>query len=129
MEELLIIILQFLGECLLEILCALPSDVFRRSPSLSGRGPQWPNHLAWLIGGLLLGGASLLIFPATLIHHPLLRILNLIVAPLLAGFCASMLNWLRWHISPDIQRHAPFLRAFYFCLGLTAIRFIFADRS
>jgi hypothetical protein len=82
MEELLVVILQFLFELALNIFANVPFDW----PSKKRRTPE-PETVAlrcflWSIGGCLLGWVSVVLFKHTLISVGALRMINVVVAPL-----------------------------------------------
>src|ERR1700761_266771 len=92
MEEFLILLLQFVFEMLLEVLGSLPWDAF--SYRWDDKDQGFGLGVLAFTAGCLLGGASLLMFPHTLLHHGWSRIGNLVVAPLLSGLVArSMAKW------------------------------------
>ena len=83
MEELLIVVFQFLFEILIQVLIELPWDQFLRSrpsPSHSKTSPGLWIILSLAIGASI-GGVSLLIFPTTLLHWSSARNAYLIAAP------------------------------------------------
>jgi hypothetical protein len=128
MEEILIIVLQFLFEFLFEI--------------LSG-GVDWPftyrdhrdpaslvvSGLQWLLGGCLLAGVSVLIFKHTLIRGSALRIANLVLAPIASAYLARYLARRRGIRVGSIIPRTRFWQAFWFTLGLVSIRFAYASRG
>jgi hypothetical protein len=131
MEDLLIVILQFFFEVLLQVLAELPWDLFVGSRQTS------PNHEAgpglWVVlslaAGAGFGGISLLVFPTTLLHWSAARMANLIVAPAISGF-VSFSFW-RARKRAAVNRSDAKMRAVYagcFTFGLAVIRFTFAGR-
>ncbi len=127
MEELLIAIIQFVLELLLEVLANLPIDW----PSRKRSAPESANVawrcLLWCGGGALLGGLSLLPLPHSLIQLPALRIANLVLAPPLSGALSWWLTQRHSRHNANLLPRYHFWRAFAFTLGLVAVRFAYVS--
>jgi hypothetical protein len=127
-EELLVILLQFLFELVINVLGHLPFDW----PSRKRRTPEREQLaglcLLWLIGGGLLGFVSLLVFDYTLLRLPALRFANLLVSPLLSGFLAQSIAARRAKRNPLLIPGNHFWYGFWFSLGIALVRFMFAGR-
>jgi hypothetical protein len=128
MEELLIIIIQFLFELILNVLINIPFDW----PSRSRHTPE-PDRIVgvcmlWFGGGCLLGGISLLVLKHTLIALAALRILNVVAAPLGSAYLSQSIASRRARDNPYIHPRNHFWQAFWFTLGLVLIRFAYASR-
>ncbi len=126
MEELLIIIFQFLFEFVLNVLSGIPFDW----PSKNRKIPEPESILLqcflWFCGGCLLAGVSLLIFKRTLISIPALRIVNLVLAPIVSGLVSRSIASRRSLDNKFIVPRNHFWYAFWFTLGLVIIRFTYA---
>jgi hypothetical protein len=138
MEEFLIMLLQFCFETLGDVLCNATFDwpfdwPFKKRAWNEAddwhSGAIWPACAIWFGFACAAGGFSLLVFPRTLIALPVLRIANLIVAPLLSAKLALVLarRRARRHVSVVPRYH--FWKSFWFTLGLAAIRFAYAQRG
>ena len=118
MEEILILIIQFLVEGVGQALLELPFD-FATSKS---EAKFTSGFLAIIVGGVI-GGLTLLIFPHSLVKHAWLRCLNLIASPLLSYAISKRLAMNRLDVSPVAHARLAFL----FTFGLAAIRFAYAS--
>ena len=131
MEDLLIIIFQFVFEVVLQVLAELPWDLFIGSSE--SRSDQSSNKLKWVFVSLALGGAvgagSLVVRPDTFLKSATGRIAYLILAAPISAWCALVLARAfvergRTWINPRL--HA--ICAFSFALVLTIVRFTYAHR-
>ncbi len=131
MEEILIIVFQFLFEVVLQILAELPWDLF-----LSSRGrsiePSSDESL-WITLSFLLGGAvamaSLYLRPNTYLKHSSTRIAYLVFAPVCSAGVSFLLA--RYNAKRTPSYYSPKLHAtcaFCFALVLTVVRFTYAHR-
>ena len=127
MEDLLVLILQFIFEVLLEVLAELPWDLFigSREPSVPHEaGPGLWIFLS-LAAGAGIGGLSLLFFPTTLLHWGGARMANLLAAPAISALVSIGFS----RRTSGTQTHN--VRAFCaasFTFALAVIRFTFASR-
>ena len=127
MEELVIILLQFVLKLVIEILCNLPFALAaRRKNKGKARSSGGPLSLPMcLFIGAMLGIGSLYFFPNSMIKLPALRIANLFLAPITSAFISESIGSSGLHRENSfIQRH-PFWQAFWFTIGMTMIRFFF----
>lgn len=129
MEEILIVILQFLFELIVEALSYIPFDWIPR-----GTSKQEPDSIStrcffWFCGGCLLAGASLLVFRHTLISVSSLRMANVALAPVASAFFSQAIARRRADSNPFIVPRNHFWQAFWFTAGLTLIRFVYASRT
>jgi hypothetical protein len=92
-EELLVLLIQFVVEVLIDVLIYMPfSWPAGRGSDRSGCGLL---GLYAALGGSI-GGLSLLLAPGLLLHSPGLRVANLFVAPVVAGGCGwALATWRR----------------------------------
>lgn len=132
MEELLVLIFEFLLEVVAQILLELPWDSF--VGSRERKYDDTPSAWVWgfwsLVIGVAIGGLSLWLHPDTFIKSSGARIAYLILAPLLSALVS-------WELSQRFVRRGrqwitPRLHAicaFCFALGLTVIRSAYAHHS
>ncbi len=131
MEEVAAFVFQVLIEVGLQLLGGLGVDwaTTRREGSLE-EGCSGPGWFA-LFGGLC-GGLSLVFVPNLLLPNLTLRLLNLALAPLLAGWLSYLVAANLW--ATRRNRSAPgrprqhFWRGFWFALAFGAVRFAYAHR-
>ena len=130
MEEILIVVIQFLIESLLEI----GSSLFWYDDGLiDWPDPDSPLHpfwraVFWLGAGGVLAWVSLQLWPKSLISHASVRIANLVLTPFAAG-CAgrAVVVWRSRH--DDREPSGGFARSFCFTLGMVLIRFVYARHA
>jgi hypothetical protein len=128
MEELITLILQFVIEVLFESFTYLPFEWATTRRERPQRDWILGPCVGWLVGGACLGGLSLLIVPHTVLRHPWMRIANLIVAPLISATLAKWLARYRQQRTATVDPQHQFWYAFWFSLGITAIRFVYASK-
>lgn len=128
MEELLVLILQFLFEFVLNVLGNLPFDWPSRNRATPERERIAAVCALWFAGGCVLAGISLLIFPRSLVPTPALRMLNLLLAPVAAAFLSQAIARRRARRNPNIVPRNHFWQAFWYTSGLTLIRFMYTTR-
>lgn len=132
MEELLIVIVQFLFETVLESLIFWPFE----SAAERVLGPSdaiWDDHklvplLIAGVGGGVLGGISLVVWPHTWLHSGFLRIANAVVAPLISAGSAWLIAS---HRPRDRKRSSPREQAWFgfsFTLAFVLVRFAWGAR-
>jgi hypothetical protein len=133
MEDILILILQALGEFLLELLAWAPWDWFWYwGPSTwepRGRSnPYWAAAITSLSMGALLGWGSVYVFPAVLVKWSWLRVVLLFVSPPTSGYIArEMARW-RQERDASIDLGIHFLIGLCFSIGFVWVRFALAHR-
>lgn len=128
MEEILLIILHFLFEVVLQILVELPFDWFvgmRESKASQDSRPGRWYFVSILLGGAI-GALSLWLFPNSLIQSSAGRVAYLVCAPVISAACALLLSRFRVSRSKDwINPRLHAWCAFWFTLALILIRFIY----
>ncbi len=129
MEELLIIVIQFLVEFVVDVVANLPFDWPSRNRTAPDRNSVAGECVLWLLLGAALAGASLLIFPRTMITLPALRIANVVLAPLASGLLSLFLAQRRARNNPNLIPRNQFWRAFWFTVGVVLVRFAYAGRG
>lgn len=70
------------------------------------------------------GGLSLWVFPALFIQEPWLRVINLLVAPCVAGFVMSALGNYRRRKGQELLRLDTFVYGAVFAFGMALVRFM-----
>ena len=128
MEALIALILQFVIEVLFESFTYLPFEWASTRRERTQRDSITSPCFGWLIGGACLGGLSLLIVPHTVLHQPWMRVTNLIAAPLVSASMAKGFALYRQQCNPSVVPQHQFWYAFWFSLGTTAIRFVYASK-
>lgn len=120
-------IVQFLGELLLQFFGEMIAELIGRSLKEPFRRPE-PFHpllavTGYAIFGAVTGGISLWLVPSLLISAQWLRIVNLVVTPLLAGLIMERLG--AWRTKRDQQtiRLDTFAYGFVFALSMALVRF------
>ena len=112
--------LELIFELLIESLFyGFPESVkafFRRSTVIEAIG--------YVIIGLMLGGASVLVFPESFIGHADLRILNLIVTPIIAGLLMMLIGMWRRKRGQEPVRLDSFVFGALFALSFELPRFL-----
>ena len=130
MEEILIVIITFLGKLLIESLLYFPLDIFIIFREKYGgvKADRFGWVLLSLLAGIVIGGVSVVLFSNAVLPFGWLRVLSLIMAPFLAGAIALRMSRRRnqKHLNSDNKLH--YMAAFLFTLGLLGIRFIFTTR-
>jgi hypothetical protein len=128
MEELLIVIIQFLFEFLFDVIGNIPFDW----PSSNRTKPEsdgiFFRCFLGFCGGCLLAGASLLVVKHTFISVSALRIANVALAPIASAFLSKAIASRRARANVFIVPRNHFWQAFWFTLGLVLIRFAYASR-
>lgn len=129
--ELLFMLLQFLGEIVLQIVFEALAEVGFRSLREPFRRPR-PLHpflaaVGYAILGALAGALSLWIFPANFIEPPALRLANLICAPVAAGLAMGALGAWRRRRHEDLIRLDRFSYGYLFALAMAAIRYFWGE--
>lgn len=129
MEELLILLLQGLAELAFNILINLPFHWPWRKRAERPSGIGFPVAGIWLALGCLLGWASTILLPHTLLQLAALRILNLIAAPVAAAYLAQALARRAAQNRPEFHPRTDFWQAFWFTLGFVLLRFAYARHA
>lgn len=126
MEFFFEIILQFLGELLLQVLIEGLAELGIHSLSNVFKKPK--NKLLSLIGyclwGAIAGGLSLLIFSTSFIHSPDLKLANLFITPILIGGCMMVVGKIRTAKGDAIIGLDTFLYGFLFAFSMSLVRYV-----
>ncbi len=124
--EILLTVLQFFGEIVLQIL--FEAGVEFIGHALRSRVPAKPVHpalaaLGCAALGALAGRISLFILPSLLLARPWMRAVNLVAAPLIAGFVMSAIGNMRQRREQERSPLDRFWYAFLFALSMALVRF------
>jgi hypothetical protein len=128
MEDILVLLVQFLIEFLGEMLTYLPWDMFLYSRETNGSAGSGSKAILSLFLGGCIGGLSLLVFPNTLMRRSALRIGVLILAPLASGWLARATARRRRARGAETSPLTHFWCSALFTFGLVAIRFAYCHR-
>jgi hypothetical protein len=132
LSGLLMMILEVVGEFLLECFVALVSDLLLRL----GRGIfqtfQVENPIVafavYVFWGMVMGGFSLLVFPHRMMHRSGIPGISLIVSPVLVGMLMSLTGSILRKREKRVIRIESFAYGFAFALGMTLVRFWWAKQ-
>lgn len=128
MEIIFEILLQFLGEMLLQLFFEFLVEQGLRSLADPFEKPR--NALLSTIGiflwGAIAGGISLLVLPTSLITNLGFRKLNLVITPLMAGAIMMLIGRARGKRGQNLVRIDRFGYAFVFAFAMAIVRFIWA---
>ena len=113
------IILQTLGEALVELGFHSLAEPFRKPPN------PWLAAIGYGLFGAMLGGLSLLIFPAHFVSEGW-RIGNLILTPVVVGMLMSAMGYWRARRGQAVLRIDGFAYGYLFALTFALVRFWFA---
>ena len=129
MEFVFEVILQFLGELLLQALVEVFAELGYHSVADTLKRPRKPalSIIGFTIWGAIAGGISLWIFPTSPIDDPLLRQLNLIATPAACGLVMMLVGKIRLKKGQDLVRLDRFGYAFVFAFAMALVRFIWAS--
>ena len=91
----------------------------KRNPILAGIG--------YALLGLIAGGLSLLIFPASFARSEQFHGISLLLSPVLAGLGMAGLGWLLKRTGKRVLRLDSFLYGFIFALPMAIVRFLYTS--
>lgn len=129
MEELFVLLFQFLIEFTVNVLGSIPFNwpsKYRTSPESES---AFAKNLVWFLGGCFLAGITLIFFRHSLITYPELRIANLVLAPIASAFLSQHIARHRAKQNLFIIPRNHFWQAFWYTVGLVLIRFTYAARA
>ena len=130
MEELLLVIFQFIGETLLqvvvEVLTEMGLHTMREPFQIRRNRNPLIASLGYAIFGAIAGGLSLWLFPLHLILSHSLQVVGLFASPLAASFIMVGLGAWRRRRGEELVRLDRFAYSFIFAFTMGAIRFAFA---
>jgi hypothetical protein len=129
MEELIVVVFQFVAEFTINVLSHLPIDWPSKRRKTPERESLWLLCTLWLVAGGVLGGLSLLVFNYALLQPAWLRIANLLVSPVASAYLAQLVARRRAETNPLLIPRNHFWYGFWFSLGLAFVRFAYAARA
>lgn len=129
MEDLIIAILQFLFEFIIEVSTYTPIDWPFTSRSQAETESLAGKCLLWFIIGCGLACISIFFLKRTWISMPALRIANLVLAPIISAFISQAVARRRSRSNHFIIPRNHFWQSFWFTLGIVAVRFAYAVRK
>lgn len=129
MELVFELILQFFGEILLQGLFELLAELGLRALADPLRKPRTPafSIVGYTLWGLIAGGISLFLFPASVIRNPALRAINLAVTPLAIGAIMALIGRARNKRGQMLIRLDSFGYAYLFAFSMALVRFFWAN--
>lgn len=94
MEFFFEIFLQFFGEIIVQVLAELLAEFGLQSLADPLRKPRTPVYsiVGYTLWGLIAGGISLFLFPASAIRNPAFSTINLVVTPLVIAAIMAMIG-------------------------------------
>ncbi len=127
MEIIFEFLFSFLGEFLLQVVIEVLCELGLRSVAEPWRAAPnpWLAGMGYAVLGAAAGGVSLWLFPALMMHTPLLRLMNLALAPVAAGVVMSALGGWRRHRGQVLLRLDRFAWGYLFALAMALVRFQF----
>jgi hypothetical protein len=128
MEVLFEILFEFIGEVLLQIFFEFLAEFglhclgapFKKPPN------PWLAAIGYALFGAIAGGLSLWLVPHLFIHTHTGQIVNLLLAPVVAGLAMSALGAWRRRRHLTIIRLDKFAYGYVFALAMALVRFAFA---
>jgi hypothetical protein len=129
MEDLLIAILQGVFEFLVEIFSYTPFEWPFTSRDRPGSQTIVTHCGCWFIIGCGLSCVTMLFLKHTWISHPVLRMANLVLAPVVSAFISEAIARRRSRRNRSIIPRHHFWQAFWFTLGMVTVRFAYAVRA
>lgn len=127
MEEVLVVLIQFLFEVVFNAIVSQPFSWFMGWREVEGDGPSCLVPVVFMIVGGVVAWLSLLILPKLLIPLVFLRVINLIFAPVFAGGLSAYLATLRDKQATRVQVRRQFMNTFLFTLAFVAVRWAYSQ--
>jgi hypothetical protein len=115
------LLVQLIGQVLFEAGLHVLAAPFRRQQN------PWVSALGYVVLGLMLGALTLWIVPAHVVKAPALRWANLLLSPVLAGICMSLIGTWRANRGQFLLRMDRFSYGYLFAFSVAAVRFVWAD--
>jgi len=127
--ELLWVVVQFVGELLLQLLLEVLAEAgvrIVRAP-FEGRQPvrAWIAVLGYIALGAGAGALSLWLVPQLFIQSPVVRIANLVLTPVASGAAMAALGAWRAKRQQGLVGLDRFVYGFLFALSMATVRFVY----
>lgn len=120
-------IFQFLGELVLQVVFEAIAEVFGHAVKEPFRRPRpvrpWLAATGYLIFGAAAGGLTVWIVPELFIKAQWLRLANLMLTPLAAGFFMEAIGSWRERREKEVLRLESFAYGFCFAFAMAVVRF------
>ncbi len=126
MEEILVAVVQFAFELIINIIGYFPFDWRSKHRSSMEPASLAGRCLLWAMLGGAIGGLSLLLFQHSLIHLAWLRMLNLVASPLVSAYLSQAIAVARKKNNAHIHPRNHYWYAFWFSLAVATVRFVYA---
>ena len=129
--QVLVAVLEFFGELLLQLLFDAVAEVIGHSIKEPFRRPKpmYPLLAAvgYVIFGAIAGGLSLLVWPHLFIKGHWLRVVNLLLTPCVSALIMALIgSWRRRH-EKEVIRIETFAYGFCFAAAMSLVRFIWGS--
>ena len=112
-------LIQVVAEALIELGFHSLAEPFKKTPN------PWLASMGFALCGAVVGGLSLLAFPANLVPQSW-RLINLLITPLAVGGFMALLGAWRVKRGQPMLRIDRFSYGYLFALALASIRYLFA---
>ena len=129
MEFLVEIVARLIAEIVLQLVFELLVELGLRSVRETFENPPnpWLASFGYVILGAIAGGISVLAFPSLFFNTPTTRVVNLVVAPIAAGFAMAALGAWRRRKDQPVIRIDRFSYGYLFALSMAAVRYAVGD--
>ena len=128
MEEVIVLVLQWIIEVLFEIATYFPFDLIGHSRDSGAKTTFGGWVFAYAIIGIAIGVTINWIHPQIFLQSSVFRIANIIIAPFLSGYLSYRLSKWRSLKNPEIKPGRHFFFAAAFTLGIVFVRFFYGTR-
>jgi hypothetical protein len=120
-------LVEVIAEVVIQVTVELLSEIGLRRIRDAVTKPvnPWISSIIYGLLGSLAGGISLLLFPSHFLKTPTARVLNLILAPVVAGAAMAALGAWRRRKGQSLIRLDTFAYGYLFALAMAGLRFAF----
>jgi hypothetical protein len=129
MELIFEIFIQVVGEILLQAVFEILVELGAHSLADTFKKPKSPalSTIGFVLWGSIAGAASLFIFPQSFIVNPVIRTINVMVTPLIAGGIMMIIGRQRDKRGRGLVRLDRFGYAFVFAFAMAIVRYFFVN--
>ena len=117
------LVLQVVFEALAELFGHAVKMPFRRSRAV----PPWLAAIGYLVFGAAAGGLTVWLVPDLFITAHWLRVVNLVLTPIAAGFIMQAIGSWRARRDKEVVRLESFAYGFCFALAMALVRYAFGQ--